>query len=176
MTHISGKVAIPSNVNKYHFKIDLVLISGANSILKIVIVVVTIVIYIAIALMYSCKAGGNCPCAINCVRRMTINKDGEEVQSYSLWHIIMTVLYIVGSVGAGFYLSTVFYEIIALIDRGKLIKYQSYAPSLGVSIMMFVTYTVFFVFKLIDKSTPLIAVYYENGQVSWGQQFVINKI
>lgn len=37
-------------------------------------------------------------------------------------------------------------------------------------------YNVFFVFKLIEKSTPLIAVYYENGQISWGLQFIINKI
>lgn len=37
-------------------------------------------------------------------------------------------------------------------------------------------YNVFFAFKLVEKSTPLIAVYYENGQISWGLQFIINKI
>ena len=54
------------------------------------------------------------------------------------------------------------------MGRGKLLKYQNYVPSIGSLIAQFILYNVFFVFKLIEKSTPLIAVYYENGQISWG--------
>ena len=120
---MSGKLSIPSNVNKYHFKVELVLLSDSSTALKIAIFIITIVIGIAIAVAYQCKAGGAYPCAANWVRRMKFNKKLEEIQSYSAWHIVMFILYIVGYVGMAFHFVTVFHQIIVIMGRGKLLKY-----------------------------------------------------
>lgn len=163
LSPLSGKISVPSNVNRYHFKVELVLLSDSNTALKIAILVITIVAGVAIAVMYQCKAGGAYPCAANWVRRMKFNKKNEEIQSYSAWHIVMFILYIVGYVGMGFHFITVFHQLIVIMGRGKILKYQDYVPSTGSLVAQFILYNVFFVFKLIEKSTPLVAVYYENG-------------
>ena len=107
------------------------MLSDSNTALKIAILIITIVIGLAIAVTYQCKAGGAYPCAANLVRRMKFNKNKEEIQSYSAWHIVMFILYIVGYVGMGLHFVTVFHQLIVIMGRGKLLKYQSYVPGLG---------------------------------------------
>lgn len=109
LSPLSGLLSIPSNVNKYHFKVELVLLSDSNTALKIAILIITIVAGVAIAVVYQCKAGGAYPCAANLVRRMKFNRKNEETQGSSAWHIIMFILYIVGYVGMGLHLVTVFH-------------------------------------------------------------------